>query len=210
MSDLHVMWFIDEADDSIHSLLLDWLGIEIVAKLDYKKKNYPDITHNEDFRMQVSVHNVDSENDDIETTSSQSSNVVICRTEDTKKPTRLHRDLQSDKVMSEEEEKCTHYDLSHLELHQRWKLYRLWLQRAEKHHLNQLQSKQPDYERALARQHEVTSEEDFHILRNARVIGMITTCAARYRRILQRICPKIVLVEEAAEVLEAHIITSLT
>ena len=39
---------------------------------------------------------------------------------------------------------------------------------------------------------------------------MTTTFAAKNRRILQRICPKIVLVEEAAEVLEAHIITSMT
>ena len=39
---------------------------------------------------------------------------------------------------------------------------------------------------------------------------MTTTGAGKHRRILQRICPKIVLVEEAAEVLEAHIITSLT
>ena len=53
-------------------------------------------------------------------------------------------------------------------------------------------------------------EEDFRVLRNACVIGMTTTCAARYRRILQQIRPKIVLVKEAAEVLEAHIITSLT
>ena len=214
MSDVHVTWFKDEADDRIGGSLLDWLRVEIVAKTDCKKKNDRDTAHNEDFRMQVSVRNfVDDvyfENDDIETTSSQSSNVVICRTEDTKNPARLHRDLQSEDVMSEEEEERSHCNFSRLKLHQRWKLYRLWLQRAEKHHLNQLQSKQPDYERALARLHEVTNEEDFHILRNARVIGMTTTCAARYRRILQRICPKIVLVEEAAEVLEAHIITSLT
>ena len=52
--------------------------------------------------------------------------------------------------------------------------------------------------------------EEHDILSRARVIGMTTTCAARYRHILQKICPKIVLVEEAAEVLEAHIITSLT
>ena len=39
---------------------------------------------------------------------------------------------------------------------------------------------------------------------------MTTTCAAKYRHVLNEICPKIVLIEEAAEVLEAHIITSLT
>ena len=213
MSRRHAKWFEDEAADDSGDLLLDWLDVKIVARTDCKKKNERDIAYNEDFRMQVSVRNftndADFENGDNETTSSQPSDLTICRTEDTNKPGRLCRDLQSDEVMSEQEEKRT-YSLRHLSLYQRWKLYRLWLQRAEKHHLNKLQSKQPDYERALARQHEVTSEEDFHILRNALVIGMTTTCAARYRRILQRICPKIVLVEEAAAVLEAHIITSLT
>ncbi|KAK3752827.1 hypothetical protein QZH41_016354, partial [Actinostola sp. cb2023] len=53
------------------------------------------------------------------------------------------------------------------------------------------------------------AEEEEKILRNATVIGMTTTCAARYHAVLQRIKPKIVIIEEAAEVLEAHIITSL-
>lgn len=34
--------------------------------------------------------------------------------------------------------------------------------------------------------------------------------AARYRKVLQGIQPKIVVVEEAAEVMEAHIVTALT
>lgn len=111
--------------------------------------------------------------------------------------------------MSEDGEKL-YQDPKRLSVNQRWKLYRLWVQKTEKHYLNQLQKKQPDYEMALARKFELMPEEDFRVLRNARVIGMTTTCAARYRRILQRIRPKIVLVEEAAEVLEAQIITSLT
>ena len=47
-------------------------------------------------------------------------------------------------------------------------------------------------------------------MKNVDVIAMTTTCAARYRRILKNIGPKIVVIEEAAEVLEAHVITSLT
>ncbi|KAH3815145.1 hypothetical protein DPMN_143666 [Dreissena polymorpha] len=42
------------------------------------------------------------------------------------------------------------------------------------------------------------------------VIGMTTTCAARYLSTLRDIKPPIVIVEEAAEVLEAHIITPLS
>ena len=135
--------------------------------------------------------------------------VTICTTEDTKNPAGLRRNLQQEFVMSEDGEK-RYQDPKRLSVNQRWKLYRLWVQKSEKHYLNQLQKKQPDYEMALARKFELMLEEDFRVLRDARVIGTTTTCAARYRRILQRIRLRIVLVEEAAEVLEAHIITSLT
>jgi len=45
---------------------------------------------------------------------------------------------------------------------------------------------------------------------NSAVIGMTTTCAARYLSTLKAIGPKVVIVEEAAEVLEAHIVTALS
>ena len=54
------------------------------------------------------------------------------------------------------------------------------------------------------------ADEDYNALREATVIGMTTSCAARYHSVLQQIRPKIVVIEEAAEVLEAHILTSLT
>ncbi|XP_014358196.2 NFX1-type zinc finger-containing protein 1 [Papilio machaon] len=51
---------------------------------------------------------------------------------------------------------------------------------------------------------------DLEILKNTKVIGMTTTGAARLRKLLQALAHPIVIVEEAAEVLEQHIITSLT
>ena len=45
---------------------------------------------------------------------------------------------------------------------------------------------------------------------HAKVIAMTTTGAARYHQVLQDIQPSIVIIEEAAEVLEAHVITALT
>ena len=41
------------------------------------------------------------------------------------------------------------------------------------------------------------------------IIGMTTTGAAKFRHIVERIDAKIVVIEEAAEVLESHVITSL-
>ena len=208
----HVGWFRDKAIGSIESLLLDWLAVKIVASKESDKNVYHDVTNNADFKMQVSFRefandeDFEDENQDFELNPSK---LVLYKTEETNRPIGLCKDLQRNEIMSAYEEQRTH-DLWKLPSDRRWKLYRLWLQRAEEHYLNNLQSVQPDYERVLARKYEVMQEEDFYVLRNARVIGMTTTCAARYRKILQRISPKIVLVEEAAEVLEAHIITSLT
>lgn len=51
---------------------------------------------------------------------------------------------------------------------------------------------------------------DTHVMKQALVVGMTTTCAARLRPVIQALMSPIVIVEEAAEVLEAHIVTSLT
>ena len=47
-------------------------------------------------------------------------------------------------------------------------------------------------------------------MRQAEVIGMTTTGAARYWHVLQQIQPNVIIVEEAAEVLESHIVTTLS
>ncbi|KAJ8938439.1 hypothetical protein NQ314_011475 [Rhamnusium bicolor] len=52
--------------------------------------------------------------------------------------------------------------------------------------------------------------EDTQIMKNSLVVGMTTTGAARLQASLQALKSPIVIVEEAAEVLEAHIISSLT
>lgn len=51
--------------------------------------------------------------------------------------------------------------------------------------------------------------EDKNVLEKAKVVGMTTTGAAKHQDVLLGIKPKIVVVEEAAEVLEAHITTAL-
>ena len=128
---------------------------------------------------------------------------------DAKNSGKVKQNLMCEEAMSNNEERRVD-DVYRLSIRDRWRLYRLWRQRMVIHQREQLQTSQVEFEDALARDKEVTTMEEYEVLRGARVIGMTTTCAARYRAILQKICPKIVLVEEAAEVLEAHIITSLT
>ncbi|XP_020600662.1 NFX1-type zinc finger-containing protein 1-like isoform X1 [Orbicella faveolata] len=122
---------------------------------------------------------------------------------------KVRQNLISEQAMSDNEERGVR-DIYRLPSEDRWRLYRLWRQRLVNDQRQQLQICQVEFEEALARDKEVTTMEEYRVLQKARVIGMTTTCAGRYRTILQKICPKIILVEEAAEVLEAHIITSLT
>ena len=48
------------------------------------------------------------------------------------------------------------------------------------------------------------------ILEDAHIVAMTTTGAAKYKGILKDISSEIMIVEEAAEIIEAHISTSLT
>ena len=66
------------------------------------------------------------------------------------------------------------------------------------------------YDECCSKLNEIKQEQDEYSMRRSKVIAMTTTCAARYQQALLRISPKIVIIEEAAEVLEAHVITSLT
>jgi len=56
----------------------------------------------------------------------------------------------------------------------------------------------------------ILEENDRDVLRSARVVGMTTTNAAMNRSLVVGLGAKVVLVEEAAEVLEAHILTCLS
>ena len=56
---------------------------------------------------------------------------------------------------------------------------------------------------------EVRDQETVEVLKGCGVMGMTTTGAAKYRKLLQKVEPKLIIVEEAAEVLESHIIATL-
>ena len=97
-----------------------------------------------------------------------------------------------------------------LTLVNRWRLYRLWVKRLCESQNQKIVSLRKSFEDISAQYKEAKLQEDSHVMRQADVIGMTTTCAARYLPLLQDIGPTVVIVEEAAEVLEAHIITTLS
>ncbi|XP_072308696.1 NFX1-type zinc finger-containing protein 1-like [Eucyclogobius newberryi] len=92
----------------------------------------------------------------------------------------------------------------------RWRLYRLWLSRYRTEMRIKALDLEQEYQNSVNRLAEVKRQQDCRILREATVIGMTTTGAAKFRRVLQQVRPALVIVEEAAEVLEAHTITSLS
>nr|XP_056700934.1 NFX1-type zinc finger-containing protein 1 [Euleptes europaea] len=92
----------------------------------------------------------------------------------------------------------------------RWQLYRHWLQKYQAEIRRRIVHHEEKYQEAAERMAELRLQEDIGILESAQIVGMTTTGAARYRQGLQKVAPRVVLVEEAAEVLEAHTITTLS
>ncbi|NXO70779.1 ZNFX1 protein, partial [Phainopepla nitens] len=101
-------------------------------------------------------------------------------------------------------------DVWQLDLSSRWRLYRFWLKTYQGVIRQDILEHEQQYQAAAKRLEELRLEQDLCIINNASIVGMTTTGAAKYRRILQYIEPRIVIVEEAAEVLEAHTITTLS
>ena len=209
ISDTHYAQFeyiADQESTDINTQLLRWLDIK--RKRDLTEENdYGE----EDLRMELAVPGRRFTDDGIFDRDADAIRQVaaICITE-ADNPGYVKRNLLSiNDAMTEEQENRVR-DVEALDRRDSWKLYCLWRQKLEQYHQKVLDEKQESFDEAVSRDEEVRKLQECAILKKARVIGMTTTCAAKYRRVLDMICPKIVLIEEAAEVLEAHIITSLT
>ncbi|XP_071505626.1 NFX1-type zinc finger-containing protein 1-like [Diadema antillarum] len=122
----------------------------------------------------------------------------------------LQRNLRGTEKMTDDEARRITNVWNILESRNRWRLYRYWIHRYRRESQRMLIHRQREFSDLCQELREARNQEDFEILRHATVIGMTTTGAARCHTLLQRIKPRIVIVEEAAEVLEAHIITALT
>eukprot|EP00927_Polykrikos_kofoidii_P034052 TRINITY_DN28882_c0_g1_i1.p1 TRINITY_DN28882_c0_g1~~TRINITY_DN28882_c0_g1_i1.p1 ORF type:complete len:1871 (+),score=353.17 TRINITY_DN28882_c0_g1_i1:773-6385(+) len=100
-------------------------------------------------------------------------------------------------------------DLWKLPISHRREIYRQWL--LETHH--ESRELLPELARQLERNadHKAALERDrkLGVLHTMEVVGMTTTAVSKYQQLLKELRPEIVIVEEAAEVLEAHILTAL-
>ena len=97
-----------------------------------------------------------------------------------------------------------------LAMQQRWSFYKYLVDQYRARAKEELIPISREYDECCKKIKELDDMKNEVYLKESEVIAMTTTCAARYRNALSRIKPKIIIIEEAAEVLEAHVITSLT
>ena len=194
---------------SIDEALLHWLRINRRDKREQEFPLYGDL----DGEVYGYGYDADFDNEPFDDKDlnhmAHSNQIAILSPEDTTYPEGIRRNILSEEFMTGDEEMHLD-DIYRLETKDRWRLYRLWRKRAEEYHQKLFLTRQNEYDQAVEREQEIIRMEEYEVLREACVIGMTTTCAAKYRSILKEIRPRIVIVEEAAEVLEAHIIASLT
>ena len=92
----------------------------------------------------------------------------------------------------------------------RLRLYLFWIENYRERYRIEIHRCEQKYQQLCDELEEVRFQEEEQVIRQATVVGMTTSGAARYHSMLQRVAPRIVVIEEAAEVMEAHIITSLS
>ena len=101
-------------------------------------------------------------------------------------------------------------DIHALDRKSKWGLYHYWVNEYLKRKKQALVIKAAGYNDICEIYSEMQQQQKNFAIRGADVIGMTTTGAAKHHHILRNIYPKIVIVEEAAEVFESHIVTSLS
>ena len=87
--------------------------------------------------------------------------------------------------------------------------YNIWRTEILKERAARVQESGAKYNELIDRNESIWMERDLEVIRGKRIIGCTTTAAAKYVQTLQSISPGVLLVEEAGEILESHILTAL-
>nr|XP_045621588.1 NFX1-type zinc finger-containing protein 1-like isoform X1 [Procambarus clarkii]XP_045621589.1 NFX1-type zinc finger-containing protein 1-like isoform X1 [Procambarus clarkii]XP_045621590.1 NFX1-type zinc finger-containing protein 1-like isoform X1 [Procambarus clarkii]XP_045621591.1 NFX1-type zinc finger-containing protein 1-like isoform X1 [Procambarus clarkii]XP_045621592.1 NFX1-type zinc finger-containing protein 1-like isoform X1 [Procambarus clarkii] len=101
-------------------------------------------------------------------------------------------------------------DLFTLDFNSRWQLYRSWLDVLIENFKIRLSKAEDKYKETSLELKEVLDQRYIDIMKESSVVGMTTTAAAQHHGVMQAVAPPVVIIEEAAEVLESHVITSLS
>lgn len=101
-------------------------------------------------------------------------------------------------------------DLYSLKPEQRWQLYFSAVNVLKNELLAKMNGLLDQHNTASQELNEVATLIDGEVMKTVRVVGVTTSTAARRHDLMRKLHSPIVIVEEAAEVLEAHIVASLT
>ncbi|KAK3589661.1 hypothetical protein CHS0354_015165 [Potamilus streckersoni] len=179
--------------------------------LDSRKEITQESVRTDSARPKTQFRSGEDANPTVETDVKENQNGVwqISKAERKRRNEDLKRQIHATSVMGQEQVDNV-VNVWELDYKDRWRLYIHWRQL----YLNALEEdfvRQANLCEEVMRVYKETKmREDEFVLQHAHIIGMTTTCAARYQSVLQKIGPRIIIVEEAAEVLESHIITTLS
>ena len=121
---------------------------------------------------------------------------------------RIKRGLQLEPMNKREAREIE--DVRFLQQDDRWKLYKFWLHEYLNEQKRLLYIPAAHYNFTCKDYSALKEEIDSYVARGSDIIAMTTTGAAKHHHILKNIHPKIVVIEEAAEVFESHIVTCLS
>ncbi|KAF2713860.1 P-loop containing nucleoside triphosphate hydrolase protein [Pleomassaria siparia CBS 279.74] len=92
---------------------------------------------------------------------------------------------------------------------ERHTIFAFWMEECQQSRIQRFLSALDEYRKTKNSHDSVKQEIDLRCLEEANIIGVTTSGLARNLSLLKRLSTKVLLVEEAGEVLEAHILTAL-
>ncbi|KAI0189092.1 hypothetical protein EV127DRAFT_366835 [Xylaria flabelliformis] len=98
---------------------------------------------------------------------------------------------------------------SSLSRQERQALFHNWARELMEEHVEEFVSLEADYRKAKSDLEAVQREIDLRVLSQCQIVGVTTTGLAKNLDLLRRVDSKVLLCEEAGEVLESHILTAL-
>ena len=121
----------------------------------------------------------------------------------------LKKHIMNQTEMSKKEVRKLRRGVHRVKYTDRFRLYMYWHAKYNALLVQDLEQEFEEYNKLCEETITARNATDKYALETADVIGMTTTGAAKHQHVLHLVKPKIVIVEEAAEVLESHIVSAL-
>ncbi|KAK4872846.1 hypothetical protein RN001_014875 [Aquatica leii] len=208
-SDLH-----DEFDEILYNQTRDAREIDIDFDIRIQESTKHVLTSVQDIKLLINTIN-----NELKSSTTPKGQVRYKKLELYKKRGRLLKDLQYLEVQLQKYENiqvknkprsCNLMNPHNMPGNDRWHLYLYWLNLYQQHVRKQLMQLHNYYKTIEEQYNEIRDIFDLQIMKEMSVVGMTTTGAARLQTLIRNLKSPIVIVEEAAEVLESHVVVSLT